>query len=67
MALYRITIEKAETQEDGRVKEWHKKVTITASTSYTLADDLQEWVREEIDPGAEIDYPGEDEGSEDEE
>ena len=53
MALYRITIEKSEVVE-GKMGEWHKAVVIEASTQYTLAEDLPEWVQEEIDPGAEV-------------
>jgi hypothetical protein len=55
MALYRITIEKATTNDDGSIKSWGIEVGILASTQYLLEDDVPEWIREEIDPGAEID------------
>ena len=53
MAIYRMTIEKAVTNEDGRVTSWETPLRILASTENKLDDALEEWVTTEIDPGAE--------------
>jgi hypothetical protein len=57
MAIYRITIEKAQTNEEGRVTSWDSATQVVASTEYKLADALEEWIVTEIDPGAEVGEP----------
>ena len=54
MGLYRIAIQKAETNDEGRVITWKPRCVIDASTEYKLDEAIQEWITTEIDPGAEI-------------
>jgi hypothetical protein len=54
VAQYRITIEKADTNDTGQVTGWRETTKIEASSVWKLDMSIAEWVREEIDPGAEI-------------
>jgi hypothetical protein len=55
VAIYRIIVTKANLEEDGQVKDWDAaSVIIDASTQYLLEQDIPEWIKAEIDPGAEV-------------